>query len=69
MVGTSLDEVGYETVWLLDHEVDVQGQMSRSSYCLYYHGPHGDVGDKMAIHHVYVYKVGPGSGDLCNLLP
>jgi hypothetical protein len=66
-VGPGLGKGGDELVRVLDHQVAVERQMGHLAQALDHHWPNGDVGHKMAVHHIHVddgSAAPAGRGDL-----
>jgi len=53
-VGPSVAEFRDELVRILDHEVTVEGQVGRLAQRLHQRRPHGQIGDKVAVHNIHM---------------
>ena len=62
-VGPGLGEVGDKGIDRRDHQVHVERQLGMAAQRLDHLGPDGDVGDKVAIHHVDMDVVRAGARD------
>src|SRR5580658_1868394 len=60
-IRSGLDEFLNIQIRIRDHEVRFEWQSSDSPYRSYNRSSHGDVGNKMAIHHVDVYPISSGT--------
>ncbi len=58
-----------QTLGVFDHQVNVQRQFGGAAAGFHDDRPHGQVGDKMAVHHIHVDPVGAGRFTGGDLLP
>jgi hypothetical protein len=68
LVGRGLHEAVEQAVWLLNHQVDVQGQLGGLTNSVNHYLTKGNSRDKVTIHHVHMNQLGPGFRSVPHLL-
>src|SRR5580704_14703915 len=66
-IRSGLDEFLNKQIRIRDHQVRFQRQIRHSPYRSDNRGAHGDIGNKMTVHHVDVYSIGSSTLGLAYL--
>ena len=67
-VGPRLAELGNKKVRIFDHQMAIERQLGRLPQRLHQRRPHGEVGDKVAVHNIHMDDRATASRGIANLV-